>query len=185
MNGRTPHFGHRFPRITGRAGFSMAELLVVVVISAFLMAGIYTVLVTGKNSWEINRDRLEIQQELRKGLDWMRKDLRQAGVSTVTGTLANGTASSTITFQTPSGVVSGAATWNAAVQYHLGGTGNTRLLRTTGGVDRIIAQDMYQLQFTRTAANPSVVQISATARKNTPQHGLITITVATQERMRN
>jgi hypothetical protein len=79
-------------------------------------------------------------------------------------------------------VAGGAVTWSGTVQYTVAGG---QLLRTTGGVNRVIAQDMNALQFRRTAANPNVVQISATARKNTPQHGLISMTVTTQERMRN
>jgi Tfp pilus assembly protein PilW len=172
-------------KMAGRGGFSFAELIIVVLISTMLIAGIYTVLSTGKNSWEINRDRLELQQELRKSLDWMRRDLRQAGVSTITGVPADGNWYTSITFKTPTGVVSGSASWSATIQYHLGGTGNKQLLRTTGGVDRIVAQDMNTLQFRRTAADASVVQISASAQTNTAQHGLISITMTGQERMRN
>jgi Tfp pilus assembly protein PilW len=172
-------------RLAGRGGFSFAELIVVVLISTFLIGGIYTILGAGKNSWEINRDRLEVQQELRKGLDWMRRDLRQAGVSTVTSVPANGTWYTSITFQTPSGVSAGTATWNAAVTYARGGTDGNRLLRTVGGTPRIIALNFTALQFRRTAADPNVIEISAQAQKNTPQHGLITMTVTTKERMRN
>jgi hypothetical protein len=169
-------------RASGQGGFSFAEIIVVVLISTFLIGGIYTVLITGKNSWEINRDRLELQQELRKGIDWMRRDLRQAGVSTVTGVPTDSTWYTSIVFRTPSGVSSGIVTWNATVQYSMAGG---QLIRTTGGVNRVISQDFYALQFRRTAANPNIVQITATARKNTPQHGLISMTVTTQERMRN
>ena len=172
-------------RLSDRRGFSFAELIIVVLISSFLIGGIYTVLGAGTSSWEINRDRLEVQQELRKGMDWMRRDLRQAGISTVTGVPANGTWYTTIIFQTPSGVAGGTITWNAAVQYSRAGTGNQQLLRTVGGTPRVIAQNFNTLQFRRTAADPSVIQISAQAQKNTPQHGLISMTVTTQERMRN
>ena len=174
-----------FDRSVKSRGFTFAEVLVVVLLSSFLIGGIYTILIAGKNSWELNRDRLELQQQLRTGLDWMRKDLRQAGVSTVSGVVADGAWHTTVTFQTPSGVSSGSVTWAAAVQYHLGGTGNTQLLRSVGAQDRVIAQSINLLQFKRTASDPSLIQISAQAQKNTPQHGLVTITVTTQERMRN
>lgn len=172
-------------RSTGCQGFTFAEVLVVVLISSFLIGGIYTILIAGKNSWELNRDRLELQQQLRTGLDWMRKDLRQAGVSTVSGVATDSAWHTSATFQTPSGVSSGSVTWGAAIQYHLGGTGNTQLLRSVGAQDRVIAQSINLLQFKRTASDPSLIQISAQAQKNTPQHGLITIAVTTQERMRN
>jgi Tfp pilus assembly protein PilW len=182
MNRATNIIRNMMTRTSGQGGFSFAEIIVVVLISTFLIGGIYTVLSTGKNSWEINRDRLEVQQELRKGLDWMRRDLRQAGVSTVTGVPTDGTPYVSIVFQMPSGVAGGVITWGATVQYTIAGG---QLIRTTGGANRVIAQDFNTLQFRRTAASPNIVQITATARKNTPQHGLISMTVTTQERMRN
>jgi Tfp pilus assembly protein PilW len=171
-----------FKRLAGRGGFSFAELIVVVLISTFLIGALYTVLATGKNSWEINRDRIEIQQELRKGMDWMRRDLRQAGVTTIVGVPADGTGYTSVVFQTPAGVSNGYVTWSATVQYSVNAG---RLIRTTGGVNRIVAQNFNTLQFRRTAADPFVMEISAQAQKNTPQHGLISMTVSTKERMRN
>jgi len=171
--------------ISREDGFSFAEMIVVVLLSTFLIGGIYTVLSTGKNSWEINRDRVKLSQELRKGVDWMRKDLRQAGVSTITGVPADGNWYTSITFQTANGVTAGAVTWGTAIQYHLGGTGNQQLLRTVSGADRIVAQYYNTLQFKRTSADPSVVQISAQAQTNTPLHGLISMSMTAQERMRN
>jgi len=168
---------------SGRGGFSFAEILIVIVISTFLMGAMYTVLLTGRNSWEINRDRVEIQQEIRKGLDWIRKDLRQAGLSTVTGVTANGVPNTSIVFQTPSGVSAGSVTWAPTIQYSVNAN---QLIRTTGAAtNRVIAINISAIQFSRTAANPSLVNISITGQKNTPQHGLITMTVTAQERMRN
>lgn len=172
-------------RFANERGFSFAEMCVVVLISAFLIGGIYTIFIAGNSSWEVSRDRIELQQYLRTAMDWMRKDLRQAGSSTITGVPANGTWYTSITFQTPSTVTSGSIVWAAAVQYSIGGTGNQQLIRTVGAQNRVIAQRFSTLQFRRQAASPSVVEISATVQKNTPQHDLITMTRTTQVMLRN
>ena len=171
--------------IADNSGFSLVEMSMVVLISIFIVGGIYTVLVTGNNSWEINRDRLELQQYLRTGMDWMKKDLRQAGVSKITGVPADGTWYTSITFQTPSSVASGSVVWSAAVQYAIGGTGNQQLIRTVGAQQRLIAQDFNTLQFRRTASDPTIIQISAQVQKNTAQHGLITMSRTAQVKTRN
>ncbi len=171
--------------IANERGFSFAEVCVVVLISVFLLGSLYTVLITGNNSWEISRDRLELHQYLRTATDWMRKDLRQAGSSTIVGVPADGAWYTSITFQAPSTVTSGSVVWAAAVQYAIGGTDNQQLIRTVGAQQRVIAQRFNALQFRRQAASSTVVEISATVQKNTPQHGLITMTRTTQVTLRN
>lgn len=172
-------------RFAQERGFSFAEVCVVVLIFTFLMGGIYSVMLTGNNSWETSRDRLELQQYLRTSIDWMRKDLRQAGSTTITGVPADGAWYGSITFQTPSGVSFGSIVWGSAIQYAIGGTGNQQLIRTVGMQQRVVAQRFSTLQFRRQASTPTVVEISAQVQTNTPQHGLIAMTRTTQVRLRN
>lgn len=172
-------------RASAKRGFSLVEMMIVVLVGTLVIGGLYSVLLIGKNNWEVNRDSIELQQNMRTAFEWMRKDLRQAGLSTISGVPANGSANASITFQTPSTVTSGSVVWATAVTYSKGGTGNAQLLRTVGGVSRVIAQNVSSLQFTRTAADPSVIAITLQVRKNTPQHGLMTISRTTQAKARN
>jgi Tfp pilus assembly protein FimT len=173
------------PGRSKRQGFSFVEICVVVLISSFLIGGLYTILITGNNSWEISRDRTEIHQYLRTAVDWMRKDLRQAGLSTITGVPADGAWYTSISFQIPSNVVSGSIVWSATIQYAIGGTGNQQLLRTIGAQQKVIAQRFNVIRFRRQSSTPNIIEINAQVQKNTPQHGLISMTRTTQVTIRN
>lgn len=171
--------------VSPKKGFSLAEMCVVVLISVFLLGGMYTILITGNNAWEIARDRTELHQYLRTALDWMRKDLRQAGSSTVSGVPADGAWHTSITFQIPANVVSGSVVWSSNIQYAIGGTGSQQLIRTIGAQQRVIAQRFNLLRFRRQVSTPNVIEISAQVQKNTPQHGLVSMTRTTQVVIRN
>jgi prepilin-type N-terminal cleavage/methylation domain-containing protein len=170
---------------SSKRGFSLVEMMIVVLVGTLVVGGLYSVLWIGKNNWEINRDGIELQQNMRTAFEWMRKDLRQAGLSTISGVPANGSANTSITFQIPSTVTSGAVVWSSAVTYSRGGAGSSQLLRTVGGTSRVIAQNVSSLQFSRTAADPSVIAVTLQVQKNTPQHGLMTISRTTQAKARN
>ena len=173
------------PLVRAKNGFSIVELGVVVLISTILISGMYTILITGNNAWETTRDRTELHQYLRTGLDWMRKDLRQAASSTVSGVPADGAWHTSITFQIPIGVTSGSVNWSSNIQYAIGGTGNQQLLRTVGAQQRVIAQRFSLLRFRRQASTSNVLEIYAQVQKNTPQHGLVSMTRTTQVVIRN
>lgn len=170
---------------SSRRGFSLVEMMIVAVVGSLMIGGLYAVLIVGKNNWEINRDRIELQQNLRTAFEWVRRDLRQAGVSTITGVPADGSSNASITFQIPSTVTSGAVVWASAITYSKGGTGNAQLLRTVGGTPKIIAQNVSSLAFSRTASDPSVVLITLQVQKNTPQHGVMTISRTAEVKARN
>lgn len=173
------------PKIFSRRGFSLVEMMMVALIGSLIIGGLYAVLIIGKSNWEINRDRIELQQNLRTAFEWMRRDLRQSGVSTITGVPANGSSNASITFQVPSTVTSGAVVWASAITYSKGGTGNAQLLRTVGGTSKVIAQNVSSLSFSRTAADPSVVLVTLQVQKNTPQHGVMTISRTAEVKARN
>lgn len=170
---------------SARQGFSLVEMMIVAIVGSLIIGGLYAVLIIGKNNWEINRDRVELQQNLRTAFEWMRKDLRQAGVATITGVPADGSSNTSITFQTPSTVSSGSVVWASAITYARGGTGSAQLLRTVGGVSKIIAQNVSALQFSRTASDPEVILITLQVQKNTPQHGVMTIARTAEVKARN
>lgn len=166
-------------------GFSLVEMMIVAIVGSLMIGGLYAVLIIGKNNWEINRDRVELQQNLRTAFEWLRRDLRQCGVYTITGVPANGSTNNSITFQTPSTVSSGAVVWGSAINYARGGTGNTQLLRTVSGNSKVIAQNVSAFQLSRTAADPSVILVTVQVQKNTPQHGVMTVSRSAEVKARN
>src|SRR6185436_18640503 len=76
---------HRKRLIIGNSrGFTVAEVMMAVFIFSLLATACYTIMASSSSSWQTNRVRMEIQQELRKGQSWMINELRQTGTSVIT-----------------------------------------------------------------------------------------------------
>ena len=164
-------------------GFTLVEAMVTVVLFTIILGVCFMLLLSGTDSWHVNGVLLEVKQELRKGTDWMRQELIESGGSTITNVPANGTWYTTITFRTSTGVSGGTITWSAdTIQYLLSGT---QLLRRSGGVDKILAQNMQTLQFRRQASTPNVVEVNMQAQKTTPKGTTLTANSNFKMRLRN
>lgn len=70
------------PRRTGapRAGFTLVELLVAVVVASMLMAAIFQVLVSNQRIYTVQRDQILSQQTVRSGLQILAMELRELSV---------------------------------------------------------------------------------------------------------
>ncbi len=152
-----------------RDGFSLAEIMVTALIFSFIVAISYAMLIAGSDSWEVNSTRTELQQELRKAMDWITQDLRQAGSRSITDVPANGNTYTRITFRKAASVSGGNIVWDAsATRYSLGGTNGNQLRRQVGAqTPSIIAQNIQSLQFSRQGNTAGIVDVSLTAQKTT------------------
>lgn len=150
-------------------GATLVEMMVTVIIFAFILGICYTLLISGSDSWETNSARVELQQELRKAMDWITQDLRQAGSASITDVLANGNPYTSITFRKSAGASGGNLVWDSSTtRYFLGGTGGTQLLRQVGvQTASVIAQNIQSLQFSRQASTANVVSVSLQTQKTT------------------
>lgn len=162
-------------------GFTLIEVLVAVFLFSIISAAIFSVLSTGRKSFDSEESQIGVQQAARNGLDSMIKELRQAGVSTITGVPADGANYTSITFQIPVSIAAAGITWSSNVQYMIGGLNGRQLLRIQSGNQKVLANNISALAFTRSAANPNVVNLSITAQKNTfpgftARQSIITIT---------
>lgn len=156
-----------------RQGFSLVEAMVTVAIFSFIMAGIYSITSVGENAWLTNNVRIELQQDLRKGMESMINDLRETNPSILDPFVpADGKAYDSITFQVPSGVSAGSIAWDATtIQFAKGGVGSKQLLRTSGATTKVLTQNLQLLEFRRQLATPDILEVSMQAQKNTP-HGI-------------
>ena len=168
-------------------GFTLIELLVAVFLFSIISAAIFSVLATGRNSFDSEESQIGVQQACRNGLDAMIKELRQAGVSTITGVPADGANYSSIAFQIPAAIDAAGITWSSNIQYALGGLNGTQLIKTQSGNQRVLANNISALAFNRSAANPNAVNLSITAQKNTfpgftARQSIITMTSSVRPR---
>lgn len=170
-------------RLKNTRGFTLSEVLVAVFIFSLLGAACYGIMASGSSSWQVNRTRIELQQELRKSQDWMIHDLRQSGSGVITTVPADGNWYTSITFRTCAGASGGAITWSAdTIQFALSGT---QLQRTSGGTTKVLGQSISSLQIRRQAATPNLVEVALQAQKNVPSAPAITFNLSFKVQLRN
>ncbi|MBI5024365.1 MAG: prepilin-type N-terminal cleavage/methylation domain-containing protein [Candidatus Omnitrophica bacterium] len=157
-------------------GATLVEMMVTVIIFAFILGICYSLLISGSDSWETNSARVELQQELRKAMDWITQDLRQAGSASIVDVPADGATYTSITFRKSAGVSGGNLVWDASTtRYLLGGTGGTQLLRQVGSqAASVIAQNIQSVQFSRQAGTANVASVSLQTQKTALRRKMLT-----------
>lgn len=96
--------------------FTISEILVVVCIMTIVMGGVFSVLQTGRVSSTVASAELDVRSELRRAVEWISKDVRQARRVDV-GSTSNEPSSSHIKFQMVTGYLpaSGDVSLNANI----------------------------------------------------------------------
>lgn len=154
-------------RLRDNAGITLVETMVTVVIFSLIMTGFFAVSTVGENSFQVNRAQIELQQELRKSMETMINDLRQAGNSSVIDVPANGNWYTSITFRKPVGIAAGSINWDSnTIQYLRAGPGTLQLQRIYGGTTRIVSQYITLLQFRRLASDSDRLEVVMQAQRN-------------------
>ena len=169
-------------------GLTLIEIIIVIFLFSIILAAIFTVLATAKTSWKSAGSQLSVQQEARRGLGVVVKELRQARLSTIIGVPADGADYSSITFQIPEDISETGTTWSTNIQYSIGGLNNSQLLRSQDGNQTVLANDVSTLNLRREAAVPDTINISITVQKSTfPGFGIIQsdITLGSEVKVRN
>ena len=166
--------------------FTLVETLMTVLFFTVISGAAVTMMMSTQDSWKINSVKVELQQEMRKAMDWMNLDFSQAGASTITNVPADGTWYTTITFQTVSGVSGANPTWNSdTIRFLLAGTNSNQLQRISGATTKIIAQNILTLQFRRLAATPNLLEISLQGRKATIRGATLTLSSSAKIKLGN
>jgi prepilin-type N-terminal cleavage/methylation domain-containing protein len=69
------------PTINNMRGFTLVELMIVVLLTAIAVIAIYRGYTAFSHSADVQEQIIEMQQNLRIGMDWLEKDLRRAGMT--------------------------------------------------------------------------------------------------------
>ena len=152
-------------------GVSLVEMMITVFIFSIVVAGFYSLLEVGGNSWRTQSVRMELQQELRKAENQMSNDLYGTGAGAITDVLADGNIYTGITFKKAIGTSGGITEWGSDyIMYQLGGINSNELQRIEGSSIEIIAQNISSLLITRKVSAPNIIEVSLQAEK-TPVKG--------------
>ena len=166
-------------------GVTLAETLIVVFVYSLIAFACYMVLSAGLQSWKVNQVRVELTQELRKAMDWMVDDIRQAGTSSISNVPADGIWYTTITFKRSAGVSSGSIVWSSEDYVYSRDTTLRQIKRTKGAEVKTIAQYIESLQIRRQASTPEIVEVSLQAKNNPPLGPVLTVNSSFKIKLRN
>lgn len=148
-------------------GMTLIEIIITISIFSVILIAIFSALATARTSWKSGESQISAQQEARKGLNKMIRELRQARVSTITGVPADGNNYSSITFQMPTAISISGTTWSSNIQYLIGGLNSSQLLRAKDGTQTVLANNISTVSFSRNTSTPDMIRISVTVQKNT------------------
>ncbi|MCJ7547776.1 MAG: PilW family protein [Deltaproteobacteria bacterium] len=136
-------------------GVTLIELMIVLVIAAFLVAGIYSLFITQHRSYTVQDQVAGVQQDARVALDIMARDIRVAGFLIGSqGFNVNG-AQFAVTPNNPGGTDS--ITVAAAADEFMSGTNPVTVTNVTGNVVAVSASNSEINGFFDTGANSFVV----------------------------
>ncbi len=150
-----------------RKGFTLVELLVVLLIFGMLFAAILSVMTSSDRSWRLGRDKLIEQQEARRAMDEMSRLLRQASPRwVISGTIYDfiiTDANRRVDFYNPLFDIDGNITGLEKVTFKLDPNNPQQLLKKEGTLNSVaIANEVKDINFSR---NGNIVSLQLTTNK--------------------
>lgn len=149
------------------SGLSLIESIVSIFIFSIILACVFSALASARNSWKSSSAQVSVQQEARRGMAAMIRELRQANLSAITDVPADGMNYNSITFQIPVTITATGTTWSNNIQYYIGGLNGAQLLRTQDGSQRVMANNISSVVFNRPVSAPETINIGITTQLNT------------------
>ena len=141
-------------KITNHQGLSLVEVLVTVLILTMLVGVVYAGFSAGSMSWQTYQSNIVAQQQVRKVLETIKRDLREgSGIS-----ITQSASSVTLSFSKTNG---------DSITYTWTNTGNqaTRVIRQINGTSTVMANYITGFSLTN---NTTSITVDITATKTSP-----------------
>lgn len=138
-------------------GWTLIELMVVIVILTVLSIAIFATYTAGVDTWNRRSVYATIQADARRALEGMTREIHQASFNSPYGINANG---SSLEFE----VLQSDSSWSH-IRYYLGGANGTTLMRNEGGSVTVLANNILGLTFTWNSQDPRVIDINIQVAK--------------------
>lgn len=144
------------------SGLTLVEIIIVISMSLILLGACVMFFVMGFDLLDVGEIAVDLQQELCKAEVWITDELRQSGSLVITGVPTDGGLYNAITFQISNGVSNSRISWSGPIQYRID---SNQLQRIAGGNTMVIAEQLQELQFSRQAINPNIVEVAMRVAK--------------------
>lgn len=177
-------------------GFSLVEMMMVILVSLLILAAVYMVYLQGTLSWYTTDTNIEVTGNARQAMDAMIKELANSATGYCTVSTAFST-NDTITFRMPSVGSIGNITWGNGISYFRGGTANRQLIRTEASLpDRILCNNLEDtdidgngiigIGFNKIAtAIGTIVTVTLETRKTSIKGNVLSATLINNVKLRN
>ncbi len=161
-------------------GFSLIEIVIVFFVSLLLIGGLFATLSSSRNTWHRADAQIMLQEELRRGMRQIVRDLRQSGTSQIS-LPDNGLNYTSVSFNVTDGVLSsGAVDWNSDEVFYNLSAG--QVLRTQGADTRVIANKVGSANFSRSGR---VVNVYLQCQTQTPSNQVYSANLNSSVVLRN
>lgn len=148
-------------------------------------------LAAGQSSWYTGDVQIELNQEIRKALLTINKELRQSASSVISDVPPDDFYYTSITFRVPQDTdgdgdvisATGSMEWSDDINYSL--NANNQIVRLTTSGSSILANNISNLQFRRLSGNPDIIEIYITAEKSTVPGRDLTAGITSSIKLRN
>jgi len=148
-------------------GFTLVEVMVATAISSLMVAAVFGFLIAGNRSWQLGSGLVSIQDNARKAVYYLSRDIREITTGITNTTLDN--SGDSITLNTPSG----------QTVYSLNTSGNTKRLERD---NIIIANNIGSVGLNQTGG---IITVTVTSQTAVPQQGEKSFTLTREVRPRN
>lgn len=145
-----------------REGLTILEAMITIFIFSLILVAIFGVMTQGRISFYTGNTVIELRQEMRKAIFWMKRELRQSSSLVIQGVPVDGNYYSAITFRIPQDIGPlGNINWSDEIRYFL----ITRQIirRTPNEGQSVLANNIHFLGFRR--QTPRILEINIQARK--------------------
>jgi len=173
-------------------GFTLVETLVVIFIFMAMMSAVTMTMYAGQNSWDVNRVRIEMQQDLRIAMEVIKEDLRQASAGSIVNVPADDAWYTSIIYRIPQSVSDqGSITWpEDTTKLYLGGTGNMQLIKLIAEgeaheTSRVVSENIKTLKFKRLSTAEEIIEVSMTTEKKVGSGDMADLTFEFKVNLRN
>lgn len=172
-------------------GFTLVEIMISLLIFSLIFMATFMVLSGGQSSWYIGDAKIQLNQELRRPLLTMNRELRQTRSSEIIGVPADDNFYTSITFRIPEDVdvdgdvidALGNIEWSGNINYSL--NASNQIVRSSPSGTSILANNVSGLQFMRPSGSPNTIDINISVQKTTTLGRNLQAGITSSVKMRN